>query len=376
MKISLCMLLFTLGCGLAAANSNFYSNPYLPYPPSCVQDMSTNLTVALAEQGLKFHESEIVLFDTQSRDEIPVWLTAYRSPCAEPDRSLIWIEFRLAENYAQGKVELELPYFVAEPRAHWRYGMNLATEPNGWGAGSHVEWERTYLTSEPQGPDGEWFTIEGERRWLFLLDNGAAYLSDVPSSGLSPSEYNAAFKLWLRFPPDDYLSIDVPAANDVLGQFAAPLPFSGRHSGLWVIEGASDQGFQLSISEQVGKRTDFAPGVPELPLVIFFSQYTFDSEARPMWLVGNVEFEPGNSEITIPIIRVSNGEFRGSQIADREIIGSVTLRSRSCNDLTFDYDYNAIGLGSGTARMQRLFSLEIAGYDCRDYDARVATIAD
>lgn len=163
----------------------------------------------------------------------------------------------------------------------------------------------------------------------------------------------------------------MPAAAEMLHQSAAALPLSGRHSGLWVIEGAADQGFQLSISEQVGEQRGFEGDVPELPLVVFFSQYTFDSNSRPLWLVGNTEFEAGTSEIAIPVARVRNGEFRGSKLADRETVGSITLRSRSCNDLTFEYDYSALGLGAGSARMQRVFSLEIAGYDCRDYDARV-----
>ena len=90
-----------------------------------------------------------------------------------------------------------------------------------------------------------------------------------------------------------------------------------------------------------------------------------------MWLVGNVEFEPGASEVTIPVAIVHDGEFRGSKLAKRHVGGSVTLRSISCNELTFEYDYSALWQGSGSKRMQRLFSLEIAGFDCRDYDARV-----
>jgi hypothetical protein len=114
------------------------------------------------------------------------------------------------------------------------------------------------------------------------------------------------------------------------------------------------------------------PRHDDLPLVIFFSQYTFDAESRPLWLVGNAEFEPGTSEVTIPIVKVTNGEFRGSKRAEREIVGSVTLTANSCNDLSFEYDYSSLGLGTGTRRLQRLYSLETAGYDCRDYEARVA----
>lgn len=360
-------LLALIAWGPVAADANFFSNPHLPYPPACVREIGANPASALAVGRVKFHESEIHLFDLQSGNRIPVVFAAYRSPCSEPNRSLIWLEFRLIGNYAGRAVELELPYFVAEPRQYHRFRMNLVTEPNGWGAWGYVEREHTYLVSKPNVLEGHFGDASPERRWLFLLDNGPDRSADTPGWwSLSPSDYNAAFRLWINL-----LSIEVPAMAELLPQADLPLPLSGRHSGTWVIEGAANQGFQLSVSEQVGRRTDFAPGIPELPLVIFFSQYTFDAESRPLWLVGNAEFEPGSSEITIAVARVSNGEFRGSRPADRETVGSVTLTSNSCNDLTFDYDYRSLGLGTGSARMQRLFSLETAGYDCRDYDARV-----
>lgn len=372
MKTRACFLLPMLALiawGPVAADSNFVSNPYLPYPPACVQEMGANPASALAAQRVKFHESEIALYDIQSNDRIPVLFAAYRSPCSEPNRSLIWLEFRLIGNYAGRAVELELPYFVAEPREYHRYRMNPVAEPNGWGAWGYVEREQTYLVSQPNVLEGHFGDATPARRWLFLLDNGPDRSADTPGWwSLSPSDYNAAFRMWLNL-----LSIEVPATAELLPhQSAAPLPLSGRHSGTWVIEGAADQGFQLSISEQVGRRTDFAPGIPELPLVIFFSQYTFDAQSRPLWLVGNAEFEPGASEVTIPILKVTNGEFRGSMPASREIIGSVTLTSNSCNDVRFDYDYSSIGLGTGSRRLQRLFSLETTGYDCRDYAARTA----
>jgi len=114
------------------------------------------------------------------------------------------------------------------------------------------------------------------------------------------------------------------------------------------------------------------PGIPELPLVVFFSQYTFDAGSRPMWLVGDATFEPGASRVTFPVFRVSGGQFRGDRLATRERVGQVTLTSRSCNNLAFRYDYSRIGLGVGNRRLQRLYSLETAGYDCRDHEARVA----
>ena len=374
MRNMLCILVLAVVCVSARANPNFVSNPWLPYPPSCVRAMGAAALDAPDSGALRFHSSQIELFDTQSGDRIPVTFSAYRSPCAEPGRSLIWLEFRLARPHAAQEVELGLPVFVAEPRKNWRYVMNLVTEPGGWGGRGHVEREQTYLTSQPNGylAQYEWVNDHLQRRWVFLLDNGPEYLGEIPVWGLTPTDYNGAFTLWLRYPPYDYLSIEVPATRDLLAGATAPLPLSGRHSGVWVVEGAANQGVQLSIAEQVGRRTDFAPGVPDLPLSAFFSLYTFDADGRPLWLVGNAEFAPGATDVHMPVYRVSNGEFRGSKSAARESAGSVTLRSRSCNDLEFEYDFAALGLGTATRRLQRLYSLETAGYDCRDYEARVA----
>jgi hypothetical protein len=363
---ALLFLLALIPWGPLAADSNFFSNPYLPYPPACVRKMDVSSSDAL--QGVKFHDGQIDLYDMQSGDRIPVMFAAYRSPCSEASRSLIWLEFSLTGNYTDRAVELELPYAVAEPREYHTYGMNLVAEPNGWGAWGYVEREHTHLASEPNIVEDYFGEAPPERRWVFLLDNGpdrSAY--DPGWWSLSPADYNGAFRLWLN-----YLRIAVPATAELLPEPGPPLPLSGRHSGTWVIEGAANQGFQLSISEQVGGRTDFVGGIPELPLVLFFSQYTFDAESRPLWLVGNAEFQPGATRVTLPVFRVSEGQFRGGKPADRERIGQVTLTSRSCNNVAFRYDYSSLGLGAGSRRLQRLFSLETAGYDCRDYEARVA----
>ena len=107
-------------------------------------------------------------------------------------------------------------------------------------------------------------------------------------------------------------------------------------------------------------------------LLIFLTQYTFDAEGGPLWLSGAARFAPGASEVSIPIERVTGGEFRGGKPAVRETVGNVTITAKSCNELEFSFDYSKLNLGSGTRRLERPFSLETAGYECRDYAARVA----
>jgi len=367
MKTLICTVL-TAYCATVTANSNFVSNPHTPYPPACARVPEQH--VPGWTQKAKFYDQEIEMFDGPSGRRVAVRLEAYRSPCAEPNRSLIWLTFRLLGSHSSKFLQLELPFAVAETAPHFRTGMNLVTEPNGWGAGGRVDRERSYLVSENHGTLGAYASPYAERKWSFLLDNAPYDAGSGGEPGLTATEYNAAFRLVLRYPPYDFLTIDVPATADLFPTPASGLPLSGRHSGIWVIEGAADQGFQLAISERVRADPGVGSGEDGPPLLIFFSQYTFDAQSRSMWLVGNANFEPGASEVTIPIAKVTDGEFRGSKRATREIVGSVTLTANSCNDIRFDYDY--AGLGSGTRRLQRLFSLETAGYDCRDYEARVA----
>lgn len=349
----------------AGADSNFSSNPNLPYPPSCVLEMDR-----VAQRGVRVFDGEIELYDLTSGQRVPFLLTLDRTPCAESNRSLIVLELLLTSDWAdwpEWEIQVELPLVIAHTPADVRYTLQLAAEPNGWGAWGYLEREQTYLASKPrllEDPEG---TPESERRWRFVLDSGpdrSGYYTGW--RGMSPTEYNGALRLTLN-----ELTLELPATTAVLDR-PAPLPLSGRHSGVWTIEGARDQGFQLSISEQVGRPEAGQSGIPELPLVLFLSQYTFDAQNRPLWLVGNVEFQPGATQVTVPMFRFSGGEFRGGKQARRELVGAVTLTSLSCNAVAFSYDFADIGLGRGERRLVRPFSLETAGYECRDFGARVA----
>lgn len=365
MKTFLCSIVALLGCGTVLASANFAGNPETPYPPGCTWASAWDAKGQPRPGVARFFNEVIDLFDGRTGERIPVRIEAYRSPCPEPHRSLVWLGLRLADADLRTPFQLELPTVVAETPDRWRRMMNLVTEPGGWGSGSGVDRGRTYLVSEPQGVNGYYTWGDVDRRWLFLLDNAAAESRSEAEPALTASQYNAAFRLVLRYPPYDFLAIDVPATADLLAGVSPRLPLSGRLAGAWVVEGAADQGVQLAVSGQV------RAGQDDLPLVIFFSQYTFDTEGRPLWLVGNAEFDPGARKVTIPVLRVIGGEFRGDRPAEREPVGSVTLSSRSCNELRFEWDYGALGLGKGGRSLQRLFSLETAGYECRDYEARV-----
>lgn len=373
MNIHIGLFLVMLASTPALANSALMTNPYLPYPPGCARLPDMDALGGLESQAAKFYESEIQLYSSQGGDIIPMTLRAFRAPCSEENRSLIWLEFTLSAQHTTRYLEAQLPTVVAETSPNLRKLMSLAVEPNGWGSGGWVDREAAYLSSQLRGMVWYYGSPAGERRWAFLLDNAPPLANELtPSFGLTPTEYNAGFKLVLRYNPYDFLTIDVPATSEVLPTSPPRMPLSGRLSGKWVIPGTADQGLVLSISEKVLPDVPGIQNGADMPMVAFLAHYTFDNAGNMLWLTGAAEFGPGNLELTIPIEMVTNGEFRGSKRATREVIGQVTLSSYSCNDLKFDYDYRAIGLGSGTQTLQRLFSLETAGFDCRDLEARAA----
>jgi hypothetical protein len=155
------------------------------------------------------------------------------------------------------------------------------------------------------------------------------------------------------------------------------IPFSGRLSGIWTSAGAEDQGFMISISNQVVPEpapNDNGEGIAResLPLILFFAQYTYDDEGQLLWLTGAKILPQGSQQVELPIEEVTGGEFMGQTVASRKLIGTVKLTAISCNDLRLEFDYSTLGLGTGSLQLQRLFSLETAGHECRDYAALVS----
>jgi hypothetical protein len=372
MKTLTGLFLLLLASQAAVASSSLVTNPHLPYPPACARMPDPLATGGLESQAVSFYDREIRFYDSQGGDDIPMRLRIFRAPCSEPNRSLIWLEFALGSTYSSRDLNIRLPSAVAEVAPNWRKLMNLASEPNGSGSWGWVDREATYLSSQLNGMTWYYGSPRGERRWVFLLDNGPQSPYEFGESGLTPSEYNSAFKLVLRYNPYDFLIIDVPATETLLPGPAPRMPLSGRLTGNWEIDGASNQGLMLSIAEKVLPYVPLDPNPPSTTLVMFVAFYTFDADRNPLWLTGAAEFSPGARKITIPIELVSNGEFRGDKPANRESAGQLTLRSYSCNDLRMDFDFAQLELGSGTRRLHRLNSLETAGYDCRDYEAKVA----
>jgi hypothetical protein len=358
------------------ADPYYVDQALAPYPPGCVTlparqvDLYGDNVVQFWSGRLSLEVVHKVEGDTNLGQ---VEARMLRVGCAEPNRSVIMMEFRLPFEWADARESrFVLPSFTADgPGGFHHIPFELKAEPNAWGQ----TLEQQSLTKHALGDyTGGWdnprvFT------WRYVLDMApaGAYWERMAEF------YNGAFVL--RGYSNGIISgpfIEVPATRSSIERNPA-LPLNGRLTGTWVEPGAADQGFLLSFSNPVLPAGSSIASLQRPELLVFVSWFTFDAEGGQLWLAGNARFPPGATEVTVPVIQVMNGEFLGPPVESglgvdpRTIMGEVHLKARSCNALELDYDLAALELGAGTLQLQRLFALETAGYPCRDYEARLAS---
>jgi hypothetical protein len=354
----------------AQAFPNFVTNPYTLYPPGCAT-LTQWQSAVYGENAVKFFEGRVFLSVAATGDERRAAnLAAFRVACADAGRSVIRLEFTIPEDVNPGTY-YQTPWVSAEVAPYWNIGMSLLQEPGTWGAGIEP-----WFHAQVFGGYDDWSGENGyDKTWVFLLDNSGPSAYTYTSGLMSAAQYNDSFRLHIAAGLEDggNLFIDVPA-TDASIQANPSLPLNGRLSGVWVVDGAPDQGFVIAVSEIPLDAVPEPYEITETRLVLFLSWYAFDGNGAPMWLVGNADFTIGATHVTIPVMRVSNGELFGSKTADREQVGSATISANSCNDLTFQYDLSAAGLGAGSEHLQRLYAMEVAGYACRDLEARMQTM--
>jgi len=370
MKTNIFVLLALFCSFNLQAYSNFIENPYTPYPPGCatIPDLQTALN---GDKVAKFFERVIPLYAPgSSTTPVDTLVTAYRVACADTNRSVIWLAFNAPEG-SPGEQYYLTPEVRVVIGESMYYGVTLEREPNSWDLGNHP-WQY----SQVFGYRDDWFFGGGDshdRTWIFVLDAHAP-INDGFEAGyaISPSQYNGGLRLELNWRDQQGWDIQVPSTASLFAS-TPRVPLSGRLSGNWVVDGASDQGFVIAVSEVVPDSVPEPNELLESPLLMFLSWYTFDADGEMLWLTGAAQFAMGATEVTIPIEKVTHGEFMGDKTADRSVVGSVTITGNNCNDLSLQYNLSDIGLGSGTKHLERLFSLETAGYVCRDLEARMAT---
>jgi hypothetical protein len=118
-------------------------------------------------------------------------------------------------------------------------GMVLSHVPNSWGGANLAGSRESFGGNTPGATDGH------DRRWVFVLDNAPPQPNDY--SPMNATQYNAFLGLGIENQAQPIL-ID-PTGVSLTANLRIPL--SGRLSGNWVIDGAADQGFVISISELV-----------------------------------------------------------------------------------------------------------------------------
>ncbi len=353
------------------AQFGYQSNHFTPYPPSC--GTLPDLNPETPDPGIaKVATRRIALRSGFDRNTpLDVDMHIYRVACAEAGRSTIWIEFE--------SVKYDYYYYVA-PNLSAQFGVDgngqplaLVREANQLSPGIWPSNADLIFG----GYDASGWSYD--TTWTFLLDNPTPFWWYVgPGHSTSPSAYNSAFRLWVYgFDEEDPISIEIPS-TETLFDSQPGLPLSGRLAGNWVSAGATDQGFVISVSEQVDAVETGGTSLPWMevrPMVLFLSWYTYGPDGEPLWLTGAGTFEAGEQSVSIPIEFVRGGAFLGSQAAERRVVGDVHLTAHHCNDLTLEYELEDIGLGSGSTRLMRPHSLEPAGYACREFEARIEALS-
>jgi len=376
-------LIFLFVMHSAQADPYFSGNPVSPYPPGCVtlppaqMDLYGDNVARVWSGQLQLELAHKIHPTDDARNLGWAQVDLFRVGCAEPDRSVLLVEFRLPEEWVDPIYSrLVLPTFAFEgPGGMHYFPLELRPEP---GFGSPRAEQQAFTKRAFGEYTGGW---SDPRRfvWRYILDLGAAggglsYLGDDLSSYYNRFSGLYVFRgdVWA----DDPIAFIPVAATSAVLKVNPSLPLNGRLSGIWVEQGSADQGMLLSFS------TPVPPGLqadkPEdSELVAFVSWFTFDAQGNPLWLTGTGRFLQGSDNVGITLVQVQDGEFLGARKAVRTVIGSARLRALSCNRLEFEYNLYGFGLEPDPAlmRLQRIDALEVAGYPCRDYDARLASLS-
>ena len=115
------------------AYSNFYENPSIPYPPGCAT-LPDQQAMLYGDKAIKVAELEMKLSSAYGpKSKLPVYLDVYRVACADPGRSIIWLEFSsLSQDYFEYTVP-EVAAFINGTEFHL---LSLARMTNTWDFGT------------------------------------------------------------------------------------------------------------------------------------------------------------------------------------------------------------------------------------------------
>ena len=312
----------------SSADSYYTANAYTPYPPGCVTLPAKQLEL-YGDNIVRFWSGSLwleVVYKIDSPDEYKnlglVEMDMYRIGCAETNRSVILIEFRLPLEWADPRnSQLVLPTF-AGVTGFDSVVFDLKEEPNGW---SH-DLQQHALTKRAIGDyTNGWWDVRGAT-WTYVLDMGP--IAQYWSGDFLTEYYNDQFGLAI-YTSNSWsdTSFLVPATRELL-QPSPTLPLNGRLSGSWVDKNASDQGVLLSFGSPVSPPGTTIADPVDSSLNVFLSWYTFGPEGDLLWLTGAGRFPQGATEVSFPVEQVAQGQFLGSREAERAVVGNVRLIPR------------------------------------------------
>jgi hypothetical protein len=321
---------------------NYITHSTTPYPPACVS--TADLADVFTPSSTRAVYASDFISLTASPDtgaKVNVEMEIYRRGCVDENRSVM---FMSANAITTGSVYI--PRLFAEIGGT-RYPLRLVTEPNSF--------EQTMGGSLQPGGFAE-----------YIMDGVAESAVAGTANIISPEQYNGAWTLIIQDGFDANQEFEVQI--DAYTGFQKPLKFAfnGRMTGNWVSDGATDQGFLITFNEFINN-----DGVQNQ---MFLSWYTFDTDGSTLWLVADSFHDTGEDSIELSIQKVTNGVFMGSQEVNRTNVGTATLTAENCNEMTFTYDLASLGLGADTVTLKRIFSLETAGFACRDQAARIEAL--
>jgi hypothetical protein len=208
-----------------------------PYPPGCATIPDSQIFIYGDNVEQVFAEEFTLTNADDLFEDIPVNVYVYRVACADPNRSVIWIEFEIPDF-----LDPEFTWYLT-PEVHAVVDgqdmvMRITGEPNNWGSATE--------------PDGSDLTIGGfeefedgtDLTWIFVLDNLSLYSTRFDAEVfMSADEYNDSFRLEL-WTWNETWDIDIPSTSSILNSNSR-IPLSGRLSGNWIVNGVPDQGFAL-----------------------------------------------------------------------------------------------------------------------------------
>lgn len=325
------------------------------YSPGCVTVPAVQ-TALYGENAVKFFEGRLSLVNARNPPaKVDAIIAAYRVACADNNRSVIWISFSIPPELDSSTL-YQMPQISFRTNDGFRAEFSLSREPGG----------SPYLgpTAQIIGNADEYPSAKDKpRTWIYILQEEA---NGWDQPAITPTIYNGSFKLqFYGSGVGPMPELAVPSTEELLSPNPF-MPLNGRLSGNWVMDGAPDQGIMLAVSELVAGSMPSPDEIAESKLLMFLSWYTFDAQGNPLWLTGSAQFLPGESEVSLSLDLVSQGEFLGQTGGQRTQAGSLNLRAISCGQIDVDYDLSGIGLGSGETQLKRLFSLEISDYPCSD----------